>query len=488
MQDKEERVQQREPGALEGRSVSRREFLKIAGVAGATLSLGAGLGGLAAACGEETTTTTAAPGTTTTAVPGTTTTAAQTSTTKAAGRDIKVGLVSPLTGPLAGFGMPMKFLEEKWSEAVADGVECGDGQTHNIILKHVDTQSDQNRAGQVAGDLINNDKVDAILVSSAPDTVVPVAATCETYGVPCIASFVPWQPFFFGLQKDPANPQPLKWAYAHGLGLEQIVAAFIAIWEQIETNKVCGLFFANDADGIAWTDEKTGLPPAMRAAGYTVFNPGLYAVPTEDFTKLISDYKKNACEICTGTVIAPDFTNFWQQAYQQGYQPKVLTCGKALLFPETVAAIGDIAVNATVEFTWGPHWPFKSSLTGETCQELADDYEKRTGNQWTAPIGTYDRMEWLVDALKRTADVDDKEQIIAAVASTKLDTMLGPIDMTVPAQMGTFRPVPNVYMPPTGGGQWVKGTKHPYEIVQVVAGTWAPGTEVQAKVQPMQYA
>ena len=95
-------------------------------------------------------------------------------------------------------------------------------------------------------------------------------------------------------------------------------------------------------------------------------------------------------------------------------------------------------------------------------------------------------MEWLVDALKRTDDIEDKDKLVAAIASTKLDTMLGPIDMTVEPAMGTFHPVPNVYMPPTGGGQWVKGTKHPYEIVQV-GNVWAPGTEIQAEVQPMQY-
>ena len=52
--------------------------------------------------------------------------------------------------------------------------------------------------------------------------------------------------------------------------------------------------------------------------------------------------------------------------------------------------------------------------------------------------------------------------------------------------MGTFRPVPNVYMPPIGGGQWVKGTKHPYEIVQV-GQRLGYRTEVQAKVLEMQY-
>ena len=42
----------------EAKNVSRRHFLKIAGVAGASIGLGAGLGGLAAACGSGGTTTT----------------------------------------------------------------------------------------------------------------------------------------------------------------------------------------------------------------------------------------------------------------------------------------------------------------------------------------------------------------------------------------------------------------------------------------------
>ena len=474
-------------------TVSRRDFLKMAGVAGAAVGLAGGMGAVMAACGGteaandagESTTVTAVT-TTTTAKTTTTSLAPSTNVTTQAARDIKVGLISPLTGALAGFALPAKFLEDKWNEALANGVLCGDGKIHNLVIKHVDTQSDPQRAGNVAGDLISNDQVDVILVSSSPDTVVPVAAVCETAGTPMIASFVPWQPFFFGRQKTPDPGAPFKWTYAHALGLEQIVASFIDMWNVIPTNKTAGFFFANDADGVAWVDKNTGLPPAMTAAGYKIVDPGLYTVPTEDFTPLISAYKKDACEIVTGTVIAPDFTNFWKQAYQQDYRPKIVTVGKALLFPETVRAIGSIAAGVTVEYTWGPHWPFKSSLTGETCQELADDYESRTGNQWTAPIGTYDRMEWLVDALKRTEDVDDKDKLIAAIASTKLDTMLGPIDFTAPIKMGTLRPVENVYMPPIGGGQWVKGTKFPFEIVQV-GNVWSEMCEVQAKVQPMQY-
>ena len=143
-----------------------------------------------------------------------------------------------------------------------------------------------------------------------------------------------------------------------------------------------------------------------------------------------------------------------------------------------------------MELTWHPTWPFKSTFTGETCQELADDYEQRTGQQWTAPIGQYGRMEWLVDALKRCPDVDNKEEIVKAIATAKLETVLGPIDFTEPVSPGTpgaMHPVENVYTVPLGGGQWVKGTKYQFDIVEV-SNKWVPMSEVTAEMLPMQYS
>jgi len=37
-------------------------------------------------------------------------------------------------------------------------------------------------------------------------------------------------------------------------------------------------------------------------------------------------------------------------------------------------------------------------------------------------------FEWAVDVLKRTKNVDDKEEIISNVASTKMDTIVVPLD------------------------------------------------------------
>jgi branched-chain amino acid transport system substrate-binding protein len=475
---------------MQDKLVSRRDFLKITGVAGAAIGMGAGLGGLVAACGGTpgTSTTATAQATTTSTVASTTTSMAETTTVSAgpeAGRDIKLGLVSPATGPLALFAKADDWWVDYALKAVPDGIIGGDRKKHMIQIKRADSQSDTNRASQVAGDLINNDKVDLMMASGSPDTANPVADQCEASSFPSIANFVPWQPFYFGRGGTP--DKPFKWTYAHALGLEQIVANFIAMWDQVSTNKKVAFLFANDADGQAWTDLKQGLPPAVKAAGYDYFLSDLYPVGLEDYTKYISDFKKNGCEICCGTIITPDFTNFWKQSVQQGYNPKVLTIGKALLFPQSLEAAGSIAYNTTVEGVWHPSWPFKDSITGKTCQQLADDYMAKTGEEWTAPIGQYGKFEWAVDVFKRVTNPDDKEEIIKMVSTTKLDTCLGPMDFTAPVQLGTRHPVPNVYTPPVGGAQWVKGQKFPFEPV-MVSNALSTELPTASKVQPMQYS
>ena len=312
-----------------GKALSRRDFLKVAGIAGATVGLGAGLGGLVAACGgtEETTTTTTAGGATTTTTAGATTTTAAASTTTVSagpekGRDLKIGVVSPQTGAFAAFAVADDWQVKHVDAALKDGIVCGDGKLHMVKIVVKDSQSDGNRAAQVGGDLINNDKADIVLVSGTADTVNPVADQAEALGTPCLANSTPWQSFYFNRGATPTTP--FKWTYGHCLGLEQHTANFVAMWNQIPSNKIVGLMFSNTADGQAWTNEKTGMPPLVKAAGYTTVMPQMYNPGTEDFTTEIGQFKKAGCEIQYGVMTDPEFSNFWKQCLQQGYHPKLV--------------------------------------------------------------------------------------------------------------------------------------------------------------------
>jgi branched-chain amino acid transport system substrate-binding protein len=396
------------------------------------------------------------------------------------GRAIKIGYVSPQTGPLAAFGEADQFVLNTITELLADGVDIN-GTMHPVEIIVKDSQSDPNRAAEVAADLILTDEVDLILVASTPETTNPVSDQCEIYEVPCISSVAPWQPWFFR-NPDAANAGGYTWTYHFFWGLEDIIAVFLDMWNSQETNKVVGGLWPNDGDGLAWSSPEVGFPPALEAAGYTIVDPGRYENLKDDFSAEITLFKENDVQIVTGVMIPPDLGTFLTQASQQGFHPVMFTVGKAALFPSVVQSISDnLGENLTTEIWWTPSHPFASSLTGQSAQELADAYTEVTSNQWTQPIGfAHALFEVAIDVLKRTSDLDDKATIVDAIKATELDTIVGHISWT-------GGPVPNVAKTPLVGGEWQSGGDFPLDLVITSNSTFPDiplGGETALKVWP----
>ena len=391
------------------------------------------------------------------------------------GRAIKIGYVSPQTGPLAAFGEADNFVLAGVRAATKAGVLVA-GKTHPLEIIVKDSQSNPNRAAEVAADLILKDKVDLMLVASTPETTNPVSDQCELNGVPCVSTVAPWQPWFFVRGGKP--DQGFEWTYHFFWGLEDIIAVFTNMWGSIPTNKMVGGLFPNDGDGNAWGDPKLGFPPVLAKQGYKLTDPGRYQNLTADFSAQIAAFKKANCEIITGVVIPPDFKTFWTQAKQQGFQPKAASIGKALLFPAAVEALGDTAAGLTTEVWWSPSHPFKSSLNGMSAKQVADAYESNAKKQWTQPLGFIHALfEVGIDALKRAKSVDKPEHIRDAIVATNLNTVVGPISWKA-------GPVKNVAKTPLVGGQWVKGKKYKYDLV-IVNNQTAPNIPAQAKIKAL---
>src|SRR6516162_4113673 len=104
-----------------------------------------------------------------------------------------------------------------------------------------------------------------------------------------ITTNCPWQPYFFGRKGDPAKG--FTWTYHFFWGLEDVIGAFLALWDSAATNKVVGGLFPNDADGNAWGDPQRGLPPALAKAGYKPTDPGRYQLMNNDSPPKISAFK-----------------------------------------------------------------------------------------------------------------------------------------------------------------------------------------------------
>lgn len=358
---------------------------------------------------------------------------------------IKVGFVTPSTGPLAGFAEADDYILEGLRAHFAGGVE-NNGKSYNIEIIKKDSQSNPNRAAEVAAELILDDEVDIITAAATPDTTNPVADQAEINEIPCITTDAPWQPYFFGRGGNPA--EGFAYTYHFFWGLEDIIANFTSLWDASGVSKKVGGLFPNDADGNAWGDQQLGLPGPLAAQGFELTDPGRYQPLTDDFSNYISAFKDAGCEIVTGVMIPPDFGTFWAQAAQQGFNPKVATVGKALLFPSAIEALGPRGIGLSSEIWWSPNHPFNSSLTGTSAGELAGGYSSATGRPWTQPIGfKHALFEVVADVIGRAEDLDDVDAVTAAIAATDMSTIVGDVNWL-------NGPVPNVSKTPLVSGQW----------------------------------
>ncbi|MEO0999829.1 MAG: ABC transporter substrate-binding protein [Pseudomonadota bacterium] len=377
----------------------------------------------------------------------------------AQGAKIRLGYVSPQSGPLAAFSEADQF--------IIDGFLAEAGDDFEVIVK--DSQSNPNRAATVAQELIIDDEINLMLVASTPETTNPVSTVCESEEIPVLSSVAPWQPWFIGQQGNPGDPsawRPFDFGFHFFWGLEDIIAVFSNLWNQLETNGQVGGLFPNDADGNAWGDPNVGLPPAMAELGYTITDPGRYQNLSDDFSAQINAFKAANAEIVTGVVIPPDFTTFWTQAKQQGFVPKAATIAKAILFPQAVEALGDQGHNLSSEVWWTPSHPFASSLDGTTAAALAAGFTEATSRPWTQPIGfVHALFEVAANAMGRVDDPEDPEEVAASINATDIETIVGRV-----AWNGAGVPpfaAANVTKTPLVGGQWRLKEGGGYDLVVV---------------------
>ena len=390
------------------------------------------------------------------------------------GDTLVIGYVTPQTGALAPFGEADAFVVDQMTDYFAENpLELG-GTSYDVEVVVKDTQSDSRRAGEVAGELINDDGADLILAASTPDTVNPVADQCEANGVPCITTVAPWQPFFFG--RGGTEDEAFDWTYHFFWGLEDVEAVYQDMWGQVTTNQQVGALWPNDPDGNAWSGD---FPKAVEPNGYTIIDPGLYENGTQDFSAQIAAFQQADAQILAGVPIPPDFATFWSQAQQQGFNPVIATVAKAILFPSAVEAIGPSADGLSTEVWWSPQHPFTSSLTDQDAQELAEAYEEETGQQWTQPIGFVHALFEVAVAALEEADSTDGEAVTGALSSLQVSTIVGDLDWTA-------GPVPNVAKTPLVGGQWraTDGGEHPFDLV-IVSNSEAPEIPTAGTVEPL---
>ncbi len=393
---------------------------------------------------------------------------------------ITIGWIHPLTGSLAGFGAPDNWVISKIQQTspYKNGFKIG-GKTYPVTIKSYDTQSSPTRAGDLARTAILSDGVDMLLASSTPETVNAVASQAESLGTPLICSNIPWESWYINLGGNPAKPtlKP-KYVVMYFLGAEHLAKAFIPMWnrihDQLHTNKVVAAAFPNDSDGNAF---RMVFPPIVSAAGYTLDMSPAYTDGTTNYSSMISQFKAAQADFFTNVPLPPDFATMWKQSVQQGFRPKLATVAKVLLFPTDTYALGSLVYNVATDAWWAPSLPWTSSFTGETCQQMASEYESSGHGQWNSNISNYSLFEAAHAALTSVNNPHDKTEVAGAIHQVNVHALAGPLNFAAGG------PAPGVAITPPVGIQWQKGTTYPLEA-KVVDNTLQPDAKITGDLLP----
>ena len=444
--------------------VSRRGLLRAAGASAAVV----GGGGLLEACSSS--------------IKGASASSTASASASTAG-NITIAWIHPLTGALAGFGAADNWVISKIQQTspYKNGFKVG-GKTYSVTIKSYDTQSSVSRAGDLAHQAILTDGADLLLASSTPETVNAVASTAETLGTPLICANCPWESWYLNLFPT-GNPQhateTAKYVTLYFLGAEHLVECFIPMWNrihaQLHTDKVVAAAFPNDSDGNAF---RAVFPPIAAGAGYKMVLSSPYPDGTTNYSSMISQFKSAGADFFTNVPLPPDFATMWKQSVQQGFKPKLATVAKVLLFPTDAYALGPLAYNIATDTWWVPTLPWTSTFTGETCQQMATEYEAASGTQWNANISNYSLFEAAHAAFTTVGDPHDKNEVADAIHKVNIHALAGPLNFA------SGGPAPGVAITPPAGVQWQKGTgKYPLEM-QIVDNTLLPQAKITADLNP----
>jgi len=391
--------------AKDTRVVSRREFLKVAGIAGAGVTLAGGLGGLLAACGEAEETTTTAGATTTTGAAttttagATTTTAGATTTVKPAPKTLKIGCVMPFSGGYGGYGIAMKPGVQAYVDILneAGGVAIG-SDTYNIEVKFPDDAADPKRTPVVAQELIDwgasanvgsFTQFGAFAELLTPKKIIHVGQQASSMDLKKC-------PYVIGAQCEWG---PALWSYELAMRITNSTKMGVIHydWQQIQADKIQAQL-ENGQDG-------TRMDAPFAKGEMKIMASEAITTGNQDFGGALSKFKAAEVELIQCFLGPGDYALLAKQAANLGYKFSFSTGGTATDLKEFIATGGSDAVQGMMCASPVP-WLFQNSKVDQELQDMAkaitDKVQSQNGLPWNQQyLGIF---EWGVNGLRIILD------------------------------------------------------------------------------------
>jgi branched-chain amino acid transport system substrate-binding protein len=396
------------------KTVSRREFLKYAGVAGAAVGLGGGLGGLLAACGGDEETTTTAGGATTTTMAGETTTsmAGETTTTMAGPEPptedkILIGAARPISGvnaifEEAHFGPAYKL----WAQTVneAGGIVVA-GKPLPVEMLVYDDQSDLDQSMRLLTKLMEEDKVNFVFSPCSTAFMFAAAGVINAHGYIGMSAeggattleaemakgALPW--WFQFLNYSNHYQMPVMAEIMAEVGATSAASMYIDDLHGIEYSSQAQIFF--ESAGIKMLSQ-TAVPPGIK-----------------DVSSILKQIQDQNPDVVCSFQYPPENILTISTMMQTNYNPNALLVGPG----GSTQAIFDIWEGAADQMMFEGAWTYEQNADVKAYYDQLADFVGGPANVdfWGALIYKAE-LDFFQQAIEQAATLD--QTVIAEVMRT----------------------------------------------------------------------
>jgi branched-chain amino acid transport system substrate-binding protein len=413
MTDKESR-ETTEEGLPDGKVVSRREFLKYAGIAGAAVAVSGGLGGLIAACGGETTETTGATTATTTATTtgGTTATTGATTTVSAGptppSQDkIVIGAARPISGAnavfeAAHFGPAYKL----WAQDVnaAGGLNVA-GKKLPIELLIYDDQSNMDTSMRLMAKLMEEDKVDFIFPPCSTAFLFAGAGVASAHNYILISG----EGGATSLEAEMAKGSLPYYFQILNYSNHAQMPAFAEICKELGM-KTSSVVYLDDLHGIEYQAQWSIF---ASEAGIKVLSNTAIPAGVKDVSSILKKIQGENPDVVLSFQYPPENILTISTLIQMAYDPKAFLCGPG----GSTQSIYDIWQGAADGMFFEGAWTPKMNADVDAYyKKLSDFVEGKANVDFWGSLQYRAELEFFQQAIEQAATLDQPK--IAEVMRT----------------------------------------------------------------------
>lgn len=326
-----------------------------------------------AACAGSTTTTAATTKSGSTTAAGATTTAAGATTTAAgAAKNIKIGLIFPMSGKNADQGVfnvdGAKLAVKKIN--AAGGIKALNGAKLELVV--YDNESDSDKSKTVAERLINEN----------PDVVAIHGASASAFVLPMLAVFEKAQiPFVTAQTSQTITSQGYKYAFAFAAQSPQFAATQVAMLEWLNAKYKLNITKV----GLVFEDSEWGLTNSKAAreslkantTGLQLIYDKSYTAGSSDLSSIVVGMINAGCEVVFPTSYTQDAKLLFNTMQANNYNPLIIGGGAGFLYPVFAKDLGPL-VDGVLSVA-SHNYDAKTITSNPDLAKIGEEFEKEYG-------------------------------------------------------------------------------------------------------------